>query len=403
MTLDSKKKNKWNITLPTPEKRGYTFSGWVSVKKPSTKLDNNHFYNQTATKNVILNARWTINEYNITYNMKSGYFNTEEPVYSYTIASEAITFPTPVKKKYVFDGWYTSSNYSGNKVTGIAAGSTGDVILYAKWKKNIIYKYNVCYYDKQNNLQIINSYEVQAGEKFNDYLNYAKKRNDGLYTPIRFLNESGEVWDENFTHPGGDSNLDINVIVEYIEGDFALVSTAEQLRQNKNRNIYLLNDIDLGGEEFPLKDYRYELVGNGKTISNCIVTTNPTKYGLSVDHTQDGQNSLYVSLFGNIKNATIIDVTFDNVVFEIKSTFTNTYKIYVSPICTKLENCIIDKVTINVTYKCVELPSGFDIEENLVFVTDEAYLIDSSNNTVTNNKINILEINLGGQNESETN
>ena len=153
----------------------------------------------------------------------------------------------------------------------------------------------------------------------------------------------------------------------------------------------------------PLKDYRYELVGNGKTISNCIVTTNPTKYGLSVDHTQDDQNSLYVSLFGNIKNAKIIDVTFDNVVFEIKSTFTNTYKIYVSPICTKLENCIIDKVTINVTYKCVELPSGFDTEENLVFVTDEAYLIDSGNNTVTNNKINILEINLGGQNESETN
>lgn len=315
-----------------------------------------------------------------------------------TLTNDAVT-----RSGYTLEGWYTDKNYTKKWDFDKDQVSKEGITLYAKWKKNIIYKYNVCYYDKQNNLQIINSYEVQAGEKFNDYLNYAKKRNDGLYTPIRFLNESGEVWDENFAHPGGDSNLDINVIVEYIEGDFALVSTAEQLRQNKNRNIYLLNDIDLGGEEFPLKDYRYKLVGNGKTISNCIVTTNPTKYGLSVDHTQDDQNSLYVSLFGNIKNATIIDVTFDNVVFEIKSTFTNTYKIYVSPICTKLENCIIDKVTINVTYKCVELPSGFDIEENLVFVTDEAYLIDSSNNTVTNNKINILEINLGGQNESETN
>ncbi len=315
-----------------------------------------------------------------------------------TLTNDAVT-----RSGYTLEGWYTDKNYTKKWDFDKDQVSKEGITLYAKWKKNIIYKYNVCYYDKQNNLQIINSYEVQAGEKFNDYLNYAKKRNDGLYTPIRFLNESGEVWDENFTHPGGDSNLEINVIVEYIEGDFALVSTAEQLRQNKNRNIYLLNDIDLGGEEFPLKDYRYKLVGNGKTISNCIVTTNPTKYGLSVDHTQDDQNSLYVSLFGNIKNATIMDVTFDNVVFEIKSTFTNTYKIYVSPICTKLENCIIDKVTINVTYKCVELPSGFDIEENLVFVTDEAYLIDSGNNTVTNNKINILEINLGGQNESETN
>lgn len=315
-----------------------------------------------------------------------------------TLTNDAVT-----RSGYTLEGWYTDKNYTKKWDFDKDQVSKEGITLYAKWKKNIIYKYNVCYYDKQNNLQIINSYEVQAGEKFNDYLNYAKKRNDGLYTPIRFLNESGEAWDENFTHPGGDSNLDINVIVEYIEGDFALVSTAEQLRQNKNRNIYLLNDIDLGGEEFPLKDYRYKLVGNEKTISNCIVTTNPTKYGLNVDHTQDDQNSLYVSLFGNIKNATIIDVTFDNVVFEIKSTFTNTYKIYVSPICTKLENCIIDKVTINVTYKCVELPSGFDIEENLVFVTDEVYLIDSSNNTVTNNKINILEINLGGQNESETN
>lgn len=315
-----------------------------------------------------------------------------------TLTNDAVT-----RSGYTLEGWYTDKNYTKKWDFDKDQVSKEGITLYAKWKKNIIYKYNVCYYDKQNILQIINSYEVQAGEKFNDYLNYAKKRNDGLYTPIRFLNESGEVWDENFTHPGGDSNLDINVIVEYIEGDFALVSTAEELRQNKNRNIYLLNDIDLGGEEFPLKDYRYKLIGNEKTISNCIVTTNPTKYGLSVDHTQDDQNSLYVSLFGNIKNATIIDVTFDNVVFEIKSTFTNTYKIYVSPICTKLENCIIDKVTINVTYKCVELPSGFDIEENLVFVTDEAYLIDSSNNTVTNNKINILEINLGGQNESETN
>lgn len=331
------------------------------------------------------------------------YFEFDEEDMMYIQDPTTLTNDAVTRSGYTLEGWYTDKNYTKKWDFDKDQVSKEGITLYAKWKKNIIYKYNVCYYDKQNNLQIINSYEVQAGEKFNDYLNYAKKRNDGLYTPIRFLNESGEVWDENFTHPGGDSNLEINVIVEYIEGDFALVSTAEQLRQNKNRNIYLLNDIDLGGEEFPLKDYRYKLVGNGKTISNCIVTTNPTKYGLSVDHTQDDQNSLYVSLFGNIKNATIMDVTFDNVVFEIKSTFTNTYKIYVSPICTKLENCIIDKVTINVTYKCVELPSGFDIEENLVFVTDEAYLIDSGNNTVTNNKINILEINLGGQNESETN
>ena len=63
----------------------------------------------------------------------------------------------------------------------------------------------------------------------------------------------------------------------------------------------------------------------------------------------------------------------------------------------------VDKVTINVTYKCVELPNGFDTEENLIFVTDVAYLINEGTNTVTDNKINILDINYGGQNESEIN
>ena len=331
------------------------------------------------------------------------YFEFGEEDMMYIQDPKTLTNDDVTRSGYTLEGWYTDKNYTKKWDFTKDQVSKDGITLYAKWKKNIVYKYNVCYYDNQNNLQIINSYEVQAGEKFNDYLNYAKKRNDGLYTPIRFLQESGELWDENFTHPGGDSNLDINVIVDYIEGDFALVSSKDELKQNKNRNIYLLNDIDLEGEEFPLKDYRYKFVGNGKTISNCVVTTNPTKYGLSVDHTQDDQNSLYVSLFGNIKNATISDVTFDNVVFEIKSTFTNTYKIYVSPICTKLENCIIDNVTINVTYKCVELPNGFDTEENLIFVTDVAYLINEGTNTVTDNKINILDINYGGQNESEIN
>lgn len=328
-------------------------------------------------------------------------FNEEEQMYIQDPTS--LTNDEVLRSGYTLEGWYTDKEYT-NKWDFEKDQVTKDgLTLYAKWKKNIIYKYNVCYYDKDNKLQIINSYEVSAGEKFNDYLNFAKKRNDGIYTPIRFLQENGEVWNENFTHPGGDANLDINVIVEYIEGDYAIVTNAKQLKENKNRNIYLAGDIDLNGEEFPLKDYRYKLVGNGFTISNCVVTTNPTKYGLTTDHIQSDQNSLYVSLFGNLKNATISNVTFDNVVFDIKSTYSNTFKIYVSPICTKLENSKVEDVSINVTYNCNQLPDGFDTEKDLLFVTDEVYLIKDESSSVTEYIINVQEINLGGNHESETN
>ena len=31
-------------------------------------------------------------------------------------------------------GWYTSSDFSGNKVTSLPAESTGNITLYARWK-----------------------------------------------------------------------------------------------------------------------------------------------------------------------------------------------------------------------------------------------------------------------------
>ena len=133
--ITREKQSLWAISLPTPEREGYTFSAWVPSTNKSKKLSSNYFFERKASKNVTLIARWIITKYNITYNMKGGHFDSEEPADTYTIDSETIIIPSPVKKKHVFEGWYTSSDYSGNKITKIPAGSTGDIILYAKWKK----------------------------------------------------------------------------------------------------------------------------------------------------------------------------------------------------------------------------------------------------------------------------
>lgn len=125
----------WNVTLPTPEKKGYTFLTWAKASNIYVKYDNSYFEEWPVKKDVNLIARWKLNEYNITYNLKGGSFQGETPVSTYTIVSDNITFPTPVRSKYLFDGWYATSTYSGNKVVGVSSGSTGDVTIYAKWKK----------------------------------------------------------------------------------------------------------------------------------------------------------------------------------------------------------------------------------------------------------------------------
>ena len=66
--------------------------------------------------------------------------------------------------------------------------------------------------------------------------------------------------------------LAVNVVVEYLKGDYKLVRTARELRASRNGNIYLMNDIDFGGEKFAgFGNYRGTFNGNGYTIKSDSV------------------------------------------------------------------------------------------------------------------------------------
>jgi len=69
--------------------------------------------------------------YKITYSLDGGTNYTGAPT-SYTNTSETITFGTPARQGYAFDGWYDAST-GGNKITSLATGSTGDKTFYARW------------------------------------------------------------------------------------------------------------------------------------------------------------------------------------------------------------------------------------------------------------------------------
>lgn len=121
------------ITLPenTFTKTGYSFAGWA------TSADGNVSYSDKAkisiTGNITVYAKWTEITYTITYEANGG-TNTDRNPASYTFETETITLLAPSRQYFDFGGWYTDSEFSdSSKKNEITKGSTGNIMLYAKW------------------------------------------------------------------------------------------------------------------------------------------------------------------------------------------------------------------------------------------------------------------------------
>ncbi len=118
-----------DVTLPTPTRKGYNFSGWY--REPSflgsiiTKISNGTKENQTFY------ARWSPISYKITYNLNGG-SNPGGIKLDYTIEDNDISLLSPTRDGGVFAGWYTDVSFS-HSITTIKKGSIGDISLYAKW------------------------------------------------------------------------------------------------------------------------------------------------------------------------------------------------------------------------------------------------------------------------------
>lgn len=118
------------ITLAAPTRSGYTFMGWY---------DNEAFTGAVitgiasgSTGNRVLYARWSIITYTITYSLNGGTITETNPS-TYTVETPAIILHNPSKTNYTFAGWYSAANFSGSAITSIAAGTTGNLTLYARW------------------------------------------------------------------------------------------------------------------------------------------------------------------------------------------------------------------------------------------------------------------------------
>ncbi len=115
---------------------GYDFAGWSVIRNGSVRYADKESAANLGTEkdqNVVLYASWKPTVYTITYNDSLAHSN---PL-TYTIESGAINLMNPEDKEgYTFTGWFENDDFSGEAVVMIAAGSYGDIELYAGYVPN---------------------------------------------------------------------------------------------------------------------------------------------------------------------------------------------------------------------------------------------------------------------------
>ncbi|MBR2930593.1 MAG: InlB B-repeat-containing protein [Clostridia bacterium] len=334
----------------------------------------------------------------VIYQLEGGiYQNCEQPIIQYygfddegnlivepsTLSGQAIT-----RSGYTLEGWYREKSGEGNSVSYSDKWdftkdkvSKDGVTLYARWKKNILYTYEVCYRDEQDqSIHTLGSYEVNEGDTFNDYYaSYFGNKRIG-YTALNGLfTEGGEPWDKSFTHPGGETDTAVRVFINYIEGDFVLVDSPRKLLSNKSANLYLTADIDFEGDAFSgFGDYKGIIKGNGFTVRNFSLSYDNSKNGLISDADLSTEGGiLSISLFRSLKGAEISDITFSDFTVDIKAGYPGTKLILVAPLAMKLEDSKLSGVSVEgATVTCSQLPTGFDKSSSLVILeSGAAYFI----------------------------
>ena len=119
------------ITLADASKDGYTFEGWYS-EAAFTNQVTEIATGSTEPKEFFAKFSDAIT-YDISYTLDGGTNDANNPA-DYTVETATITLADASKEGYTFEGWYSEAAFT-NQVTEIATGSTGDVVLFAKYSE----------------------------------------------------------------------------------------------------------------------------------------------------------------------------------------------------------------------------------------------------------------------------
>ena len=120
------------ITLSGITSPGYTFEGWFVGEEKVESIELGSYGDITLT------AKWAVITYNITYIYDDTMGDLAEGAQlksTYTIEEQFEFTPLVCHTTgYNFAGWFTQKDLgTGEQVTGVSLGSTGDITVYAQW------------------------------------------------------------------------------------------------------------------------------------------------------------------------------------------------------------------------------------------------------------------------------
>lgn len=122
--IDNDKNSKFTELVPEPTKENYTFAGWYNGDK---KFD----FTTVPTGDVTLTAKWTANDYYVSFVTEHG----DPPTSQNVKYNGTATDPGKLKADgYTFIGWYADDAHTIE--FDFSTHITHDTKVYAKWEKN---------------------------------------------------------------------------------------------------------------------------------------------------------------------------------------------------------------------------------------------------------------------------
>lgn len=122
--IDNDKNSKFKELVPEPTKENYTFAGWYNGNE---KFD----FTTVPTGDVTLTAKWTANDYYVSFITEHG----DAPTSQNVPYNETADDPGKLTAEgYTFIGWYT--DHTCTTEFDFRTPITGDTKVYAKWEKN---------------------------------------------------------------------------------------------------------------------------------------------------------------------------------------------------------------------------------------------------------------------------
>lgn len=126
------------IVLPDEsvlERKGYSFDGWYDTPgftgSRITKLSESAY----GYKNFY--AKWVPKDYAIRYVLNGGSITgSYETAYRFGVGASLPADSAVKRNGYLFAGWYSSEECSGNRYSQIGTSETGEKTFYAKWSPN---------------------------------------------------------------------------------------------------------------------------------------------------------------------------------------------------------------------------------------------------------------------------